>query len=366
MLGLPVRQPITTDRLDTRQAAKWTPRLLSAALAALLLALGAGRKQQVAEVGEPPQPAERLTAKTLLLALYQRVSDDRIMAISAGVTFFALLAIFPAIGATVSTYGLFADLKKINADLSSLAAILPGGAIDIVGEQIKRIAAQSSKTLGAAAIGGILFSIWSANAGMKALFDALNIVLKEKETRGFFKLNAVSLAFTAAGLLVATLAIVGVVAVPAFLKSVGWNRQLEWLIEIGRWPVLWALLALGIAVLYRFGPGCTDIPWRWISWGSGLAAFGWLVASMAFSWYAANYGSYNKTYGSLGAGIGLMTWIWISVMVILMGEELNEILDAAENPEKRAKQNRPHPLGIGGPASSRVGHADEHEPRLAA
>jgi membrane protein len=336
-------------------------------LAALLLGLGVGRQKRVAEpVPETAPPVQRLTAKTLLLTLYRRMSDDRIMAISAGVTFFALLAIFPAIAAMVSTYGLFADLRKVNADLSSLATILPGGAIDIVGEQIKRIVAQGNKTLGLAAIGGILFSIWSANAGMKSLFDALDIVLKEKETRGFIKLNAVSLAFTAAALVVATLAIVGVVAVPAFLKSVGWNHQLEWLIDIGRWPVLWALLALGIAVLYRFGPGCTDIPWRWISWGSALAAFGWLVASMAFSWYAANYGSYNKTYGSLGAGIGLMTWIWISVMVILMGEELNEILDAAENPEKREKQNRPHPLGVGGPASSRAAHAGENEPRLAA
>jgi membrane protein len=338
-------------------------------LAALLLALGVGRQRQVTEPAHETAapPAERLTAKTLLLALYRRMSDDRITAISAGVTFFALLAIFPAIAAMVSAYGLFADLKKINADLSSLATVLPGGAIDIVGEQIKRIAAQGSKTLGLAAIGGILFSIWSANAGMKALFDALNIVLKEKETRGFLKLNAVSLAFTAAALVIAMLAIVAVVAVPAFLHSVAWSHQLEWLIDIARWPILWAVLALGIAVFYRFGPGCTDIPWRWISWGSALAAFGWLIASMAFSWYAANYGSYNNTYGSLGAGIGLMTWIWITVMVILMGEELNEIFDAAGKPEKREKENRPHPLGIEGAASSRAEErAGTREPRLAA
>jgi membrane protein len=365
MLGRPARPPITTDRFEQRRAANWTPRLLSAGLAALLLGLGVGK--QVAEPVQEKAPPERLTAKTLLLTLYRRMSDDRIMAISAGVTFFALLAIFPAIAAMVSTYGLFVDLNKINADLSSLATILPGGAIDIVGEQIKRIVAQGNKTLGLAAIGGILFSIWSANAGMKSLFDALDIVLKEKETRGFIKLNAVSLAFTAAALVIGMLAIVAMVAVPAFLHSVSWSHQLEWLLDIGRWPVLWAVLAPGIAVLYRFGPGSNDIPWRWITWGSALAAVGWLIASMAFSWYAANYGSYNKTYGSLGAGIGLMTWIWICVMVILMGEELNEILDAAEKPEKRReKENRPHPLGVGGPASSRAEIADAGEPRLAA
>jgi membrane protein len=124
-------------------------------------------------------------------------------------------------------------------------------------------------------------------------------------------------------------------------------------IAIARWPVLWVVLTFAIAVLYRFGPGCNDIPWRWLTWGSGLAAFGWLVASMAFSYYAANYGTYNKTYGSLGAGIGFMTWIWISVMVILMGQELNEIIDAAAKPEKLDKLNRPHPLGVAGAAASR-------------
>ncbi|HSC20067.1 MAG TPA: YihY/virulence factor BrkB family protein [Rhizomicrobium sp.] len=355
MAGI-ARPPTATEYTDRRRAAaKWTPRLASAGLAALLLALGVGRNRNRARGATPAEnksiAAPRLTAKQFVLELYKRISDDRIVAISAGVTFFLLLAVFPATAAVVSIYGLFADAAKINGDLSSMSSFLPGGAIQIIGEQIKHLAAQSHKALGLTAIGSIAFSLWSANAGMKSLFDALNIVLKEKETRGFIKLNAISLVFTAGTIAFVLLAVGAVILIPAILNSVAWGHALELLVSIARWPLIWALLTLGIALLYRFGPGCNDIPWRWITWGSALAAFGWLIASMAFSWYAANYGSFNKTYGSLGAGIGFMTWIWISMIVILIGEEINEILDARKKPGKEAKA---HPLGVEGTASRRV------------
>jgi membrane protein len=323
-------------------------------LAAALLALGVGKhmpsKRAAVDEARPPRP--RLTANKFVLSLYQRISDDRVVAISAGVTFFMLLAIFPGTAAIMSIYGLFADTSSFHGDLSSLSRILPGGAIAVLSEQIKSLAAHHHKALGLTAIGGILFSIWSANAGIKALFDALNIVLKEKETRGFIKLNAVSLAFTAGTLVFVLLAIAAMAGIPAFLKTVPWSGAVELLIAIARWPLIWAMLALGIALLYRFGPGCNDIPWRWISWGSGTAALVWLIASLAFSYYAANYGSFNKTYGSLGAGIGFMTWIWISIIVILVGEEVNEILDAREKPGKETK--RSHPLGVEGAANARA------------
>jgi membrane protein len=287
----------------------------------------------------------RVSVKDLLLMLYRRISADRVLSISAGVTFYALLAVFPAIAAMVSTYGLFADLKTINADLSSLAALLPGGAISIIGDQIKRVASNSDKALGFAVFAGIAISIWSANAGVKAMFDALNIVLREEEKRSFIRLNLTSLAFTAGGVVFGLLAVGFVVAIPVFLKYVGLNGQLDWLIDLARWPILWAVLVFGIALLYRFGPSCEDIPWRWITWGSAIAAAVWLVASMAFSWYAANFGTYNKTYGSLGAAIGFMTWIWISAIIVLVGEELNETLDRLKHPYK--DKDAPHPLGPG-------------------
>ncbi|HEX3431412.1 MAG TPA: YihY/virulence factor BrkB family protein [Rhizomicrobium sp.] len=332
-------------RTRTTEHSPAGPRLARAGLAALLLALGVGRPSRHTGQRRSAKAAARLTAKVLLLTLYHRISEDRVMAIAAGVTFYALLALFPAIAAMVSIYGLFADLKTINADLSSLASILPGGAIEVVGDQIKRLVANGSKTLGFAALAGTAISIWSANAGVKAMFDALNIVLKEEEKRGFIRLNLTSLAFTVGSLVVVLLAVGFVLGAPLALKYVGLNGQLDWLIDIGRWPLLWAGLALAIALLYRFGPTRNDIPWRWISWGSALASFIWLIASMAFSWYAANFGTYNRTYGSLGAVIGFMTWIWISAIIVLVGEELNVTLDKLRHPHKhRAK---PHPLGVG-------------------
>jgi membrane protein len=353
MAGIPARAPTVIDYSRRRAALEWKARLASAGLAALLIALGMRTRGSAASVQAEVLPAVRqhLTVKQFVLELYKRISDDRVMSISGGVTFFLLLAIFPATAAIVSIYGLFADLHKMNADISSLSNILPGGAVQIIGEQLKRLVANGQKTLGLAAIGGILFSIWSANAGVKSLFDALNIVLKEKETRGFFKLNAVSLAFTAGTIAFVLLSIGAVMVIPALLNSMPWTGSMQTLISLARWPLVWAVLAFGIALLYRFGPGKTGIPWRWISWGSATAAFVWLVASMAFSWYAANYGSYNKTYGSLGAGIGFMTWIWISAIVILIGEEVNEILDALEKPGKEA--GKQHPLGVPGKASCR-------------
>jgi len=346
MAVITVPEPTRTTS-GTRSAgnARWKSRIARAGLAAILLALGLGSHAAERPAEARANPERKVSAKTLLLRLYHRISEDRVLAISAGVTFYALLAIFPAIAALVSAYGIFADLKTINADLSSLANILPGGAIEVVGDQIKRIVANGSKTLGFAALAGIAISIWSANAGVKAMFDALNIVLKEQETRSFIRLNAISLAFTAGGLIFVLLAIGFVIGIPAFLQTVGLNVNLGWLLDIGRWPVIWVVLAFGIALLYRFGPSRNDIPWHWISWGSALAAFVWLIASMAFSWYAANFGTYNKTYGSLGAVIGFMTWIWISAIIVLVGEELNETLEELQHPHKRT--HKPHPLGVG-------------------
>lgn len=358
MAGIPAQPPIVTEYYSgSRAAADWKPRLASAGLAAILFVLGVRPRSGAAPRTLEPAAtiAPRLTAKQFVLDLYRRISDDRIVAISAGVTFFILLAIFPATAAIVSIYGLFASTKSINGDLSSLSNILPGGAISILGEQIKHLVANGGKALGLAAIGGIAFSIWSANAGVKSLFDALNIVLKEKEMRGFIKLNAVSLLFTLGMVVFVLLAIGAVVAIPIFLKSVAWSQYLEIVVGLARWPLIWAVLAFGIALLYRFGPGRNDIPWHWITWGSATAAFVWMIASMAFSWYAANYGTFNKTYGSLGAGIGFMTWIWISVIVILVGEEVNEILDSSRKPEKQAeKEAKPHPLGVSGKAACRA------------
>jgi membrane protein len=233
------------------------------------------------------------------------------------------LAIFPGIGALVAIYGLIADPSTISQHVDDLSSVLPGGATEVLGDQLQRLTSQPPSKLGFALLFGVGVSLWSANAGVKALFDALNVVYDEKERRSFIKLNAISLAFTLGAILLLVVALGAVAVLPAILGYLGLSSAVEWLIEIGKWPVLLIAVAAAISLVYRFGPSREKPQWRWVTWGSGFATIAWLVMSILFSWYAAHFGSYNKTYGSLGAVIGFMTWMWLSSVVILLGAELD-------------------------------------------
>ncbi|HEY8565894.1 MAG TPA: YhjD/YihY/BrkB family envelope integrity protein [Beijerinckiaceae bacterium] len=261
--------------------------------------------------------------KDILWRVYEEINKDRVLSVAAGVTFYALLALFPAVAALVSLYGLVADPVTINDHLASLSGFLPGGATEIIGEQVKRITENGGGALGFAFFSGLAISLWSANAGMKAIFDALNIVYEEEEKRSFIGLNLRSLAFTLGAIVFIILAAVGIVVIPVVLNFVGLGKAAEWLLSLLRWPILLAVLLFALAALYRYGPSRDKPQWRWVTWGSFIAGFAWLVGSMLFSWYVANFGSYNETYGSLGAVVGFMTWIWLSTTIILIGGEIN-------------------------------------------
>jgi len=250
-------------------------------------------------------------------------TEHRILALAAGMTFYSLLAVFPALAALVAIYGLFFDPASITAHVDQLSGYLPGGALDIARGQMTRIASKGPQTLGVAFAIGLVISLWSANSAMKALFDTLNVIYGEQERRGFFKLNALSLSFTLAGIVFALAAGAAVVILPVAFETFGISQAGDALVRFGRWPALIVVLALALAVVYRYGPSRCKARWRWVSWGSALAALLWLAASLLFSWYAANFGSFNETYGSLGAVIGFMTWLWISATAILLGAEVD-------------------------------------------
>jgi len=297
-------------------------------------------QSQVVE-GRFRKAPQKRSWKHILVGTYRSISEDRVLAVAAGVTFYGLLAIFPAVTALVSVYGLFADPKVIQNDLNALSSILPGGAIDVIGSQLERVASSGTGTLGFRSLLGIVIAIWGANAGVKAIFDALNVAYGAKEERGLIKLNLISLAFTVGAVLLAIIAITAVVVLPVTLQYVGFDATFEAVLRYGRWPLIWLVVALALACLYRFGPTDSLNPkWHWITWGSASASLLWLAASAIFSWYAAHFGSYNATYGSLGAVIGFMTWTWISAIVILMGAELNsEIEKAAGEPHAQRPKN---------------------------
>ena len=333
------------------------PPLWTIGTAALLVALGFGPRRSEASSaargerqkfedgrGRSATAPSEIPArgwKDILLRVYEGISEDRILANAAAVTFYALLALFPAIAALVSIYGLFADPSTIANSLDSVSGILPGGAIDVIRDQLTRLTAQGSATLGISFVVGLAVSLWSANGGIKALFDALNVVYEEKERRSFITLNAASLAFTIALIFFLLVALACVIAVPVVLNYL--PGVLRLIVDIVRWPVLLVLVAVALAFIYRYGPSRTEPRWRWISWGSAFAAVVWLIASALFSWYAANFGNFDKTYGSLGAVIGFMMWMWLSVIVILVGAKLN-----AETEHQTAREStagQPKPLG---------------------
>jgi membrane protein len=281
------------------------------------MATNRSRPYVVTDLPKAARPWSDIVAR-----VYGRITEARVFLVAAGVTFYALLAIFPAIAALISIYGLFADPSSIASQSDAASGFLPGDALNILREQMERIA-QARGTLGFAFLIGLLISLWSANGGMKALFDALNVVYGEKENRSFIWLNIMSLSFTVAAIVFLIVAVALVAVVPLMLYYLGLENATQWLFTVARWPLLLLAVAVALALIYRYGPSRAEPKWRWITWGSASAAVAWIVLSLLFSWYAANFASYNRTYGSLGAVIAFMTWMWLSATVVLVGAAID-------------------------------------------
>ena len=269
----------------------------------------------------------------VLSGTYARINRDRILANAAGVVFYGLLAIFPAITALVSSYGLFADPSTISDNLRSLALLLPGDSFTIVQDEITRVVAKASSSLSLAFGFGLLLAIWSANAGVKAVLDALNVAYEVDEKRGLIHLNLVSLAFTVAGLAAVLVMVGAVIGVPLALQHLGLDDSARQLVQIGRWPVLGLALLVALLALYGFGPSRPTPKLRWLVIGAVFAIVLWLIGSALLSWYLSNFANYTATYGSLGAAIGLMTWMWLSAIIVLVGAELNSEIERQALPK---------------------------------
>src|SRR5215212_1996199 len=311
--------------------------------------------------GRGAETPEQIPARgwhDILWRVVWSISADRILSTSGGVAFFALVAVFPGIAAIVSLYGLFADASTIGNHLTLLSGILPGGVLALIADQITLIARQENETLGVAFAVGLLIALVSANSGVAALFDALNVVYDEKEKRSLVRFYATTFLFTLAGIVFVLLAISTVVILPLVLKFVGSATATERLVSILRWPILLVTLVVSLGFIYRYGPSRRDARWRWVTWGSIVAALLWIAASMLFSWYVATFDSYNKTYGSLGAGVGFMIWLWISAVIVLLGGELNAEME--HQTARDTTQGEPKPLGSrGAMVADHVGQAHD-------
>jgi membrane protein len=265
--------------------------------------------------------------KDILWRTYEEIGKDRLLAIAAGTVFYSLLALFPAVTAFVSFYGLFAQTSTVNQHLSLLADVLPAGGFEIVQEQVSRIVSKGDAKLGLGFVFGLALALWSANAGMKAIIDALNIVYEEDERRGFVKLTLVAFAFTLGAIAAMLLSVAAVVVFPLVLARFGLESMTATLVSVLRWPLLLLMVMTGLALLYRYGPSRRQPKWQWVSVGSVFATLAWLGGSALLSWYLASFANYDATYGSLGAAIGLMMWMWMSSIVVLFGAELNSEIE---------------------------------------
>lgn len=260
--------------------------------------------------------------RDILWRSFWEVSRDKLPSTAGGVTFYVLLAIFPAIAAFVSLYGLVSDVAAVEQQLRGLSGVFPASVIQIVGEQMLRLAGQHPGKLSAAFLLSLLISVWSANAGMKALFEGLNVAYDETEKRPFFLRTAITYGSTFGALVFLAVVAAVLVAAPLAMKAIGFARfDTIWV------PLRWIAVALvstvAFSAVYRYGPSRARAKWRWVTWGAVLASAGWLGGSLGFSWYVNNVAHFDATYGPLGAVVGFMLWVWFSVMCLLIGAEIN-------------------------------------------
>jgi len=260
--------------------------------------------------------------KDIAWRTYREMGKDRLPIVAGGITYYALLAIFPAIGAFVSLYGLFADVSVVQHQLQDMAGVIPASVLQLIGEQMMRLAGQHGAKLSVAFAISVLLSVWSANAGMKALFDGLNVVFDEEEKRDFVRRTALTYSATFTALLFLASITAVLVAIPVGLRSLGLERFGLYWIPL-RWLAVFLITVGAFALAYRYGPSRVLAKWRWVLGGSVFGAVAWLGGSLLFSSFLNHVVHLDATYGPLSAIIAFMLWVWVSIMALLLGGEFN-------------------------------------------
>lgn len=274
-----------------------------------------------------PADIPRRGWKDILLRTKDELADDHVSVVAAGVAFFGLLAIFPAIAAFIAVVGLVAEPGVIIEQIQAWTSGLPPDAATVFQQQAVKVAMTPDHSLGLAALVSLILAFYGAAKGMKTLMEGMNVAYGEKESRGFIRLNLIALALTLLLIVGLSIAIGFVAVIPIWLELVGLGAAAETIVEWGRWLLL-ALIAIGgLAVLYRYGPSREDPEWRWVTPGAIIAIGFWIAGSAIFSWYVRSFGSYNETYGTLGGVIVLLTWLWLSAYIVLLGAELNSEIE---------------------------------------
>ncbi len=266
--------------------------------------------------------------KDILVRTWQAIGRDHIGLIAAGVAFYGLLAIFPAIAVGVAVAGLVTDPQDFIGVLNDLSGALPSAAAGILVGQAAAVAGSDSGGLTLAAAVGLLLALYSASRGVSSLMEGLNVAYDETEKRGFLRRYFTAFALTLVLIAGTILGLTATIIIPAVLAIFGISGGWGGTIAALRWPILLVGTVIGLGILYRFGPSRAHARMSWLSYGALVACLLWLVGTAAFAWYAANFAGYNRTFGALGGAIVLLMWLWLSAFIVLIGAELNGEIEA--------------------------------------
>jgi membrane protein len=265
--------------------------------------------------------------KTILLNVKDQIAENNVGIVSAGVAFYAFLAVFPALMAIISIYGLAMDPENVQKQISTFSNMMPEQAFSIVEDQIKQFTSTPGKALGWGTALGIFFSLWSANKGTKSLFKGVDIAYNTTNTRNIIMQNAITLLFTLGAIVLLILSMVLIVIFPALVDQLSLPAQLESLITWLRWVILAVLIVFSLCLVYKFAPARPNPSLKMVFPGSLLATILWLVASWGFSYYVSNFGNFGEVYGSISAVVILMLWLLLNSWMVLLGAELNSEME---------------------------------------
>jgi membrane protein len=301
--------------------------------------------REALSINEAPSSITPLPASVRCLSfqiasnVWRAISADNISLLAAGVAFYTLLALFPALAFIVAMFGLIGDPAQIRQELLSLKGVLPAEAWEAIDAQLMILTRQTTATLSLAFLVSLVIAFINARLGAYSMMGALNTVYRCQETRSFVRINLIAIIFTLAALIILAFNVYAVAAVPELLKNLGFTSLSSAAIHTLRWPVLALLMVFSLALTYRYGPNRKSPRWRWLSLGSLVATMLWLAGSTLFYWYVAAFNSYDRLYGSFGAVVILLYWLWLTAFAALMGAELDMHIQAALANRNEAKQS---------------------------
>ena len=299
--------------------------------------------------GVPGQDAEKPTDipaegwKQIVKRAWRETKEDNISLLAAGAAYYGFLALFPALIAMVTIYGLVADPAQVRDQVESLSKTLPPDTAKLIGDQLTSIAAGSSQALSIGLAVSVLGALFSASGSVGNIVKAINIAYDEEETRGFLKLRGLSLLLTLGAVLFFVVSLGLVAVLPAVLQQVGLGTVGEIAVGVGRWVALVVFVLIALAVVYRYAPDRDNPKFKWVGLGSIVATVLWLVGSAAFSFYITNFGKYGETYGALAGVVVLLLWLYLTAFIVLFGAEINS--ETEQQTEKDTTEGPPQPMG---------------------